>query len=281
MDQHFHPAALSQQSTRSSARPFLVQSLTDPIICLQLCLAAAQAAYALGTLAFRLLARRPTARPSQPSARARCTASFESASGARRVDDVGLAVARAFHIGRPVFAALAEGVLKRRQDMPAPTRPEAESDAEDEAVLREELDAYFPRAALAPVTTHLLIPLAPPSRAEPTIPPSRTSGPRLPLAAIHAAHGTHALRVRALFARLDAARVWAAPGVRCAGDGVCAALRITFDGWGAARVRAVLGDAGRGWVEVVQVERGGPERQRGGAVSVGRSPGKAREAALA
>ncbi|PCH38406.1 hypothetical protein WOLCODRAFT_136250 [Wolfiporia cocos MD-104 SS10] len=129
---------------------------------------------------------------------------------------------------------------------------------------KEELDHYFPEAPAPVVTTHLLIPLAPteaverlPLSAQPAM---SSAHPLLPLpfiAAMHSAHNTHSLRVSSLFARLDAAHVFEMSGIRyeAHGDptGLCTLLEIIFEGWDEARVRSVIGEAGRGWCVIDEV----------------------------
>jgi hypothetical protein len=131
----------------------------------------------------------------------------------------------------------------------------------------EDLDIYLPVVAIAPVTTRLLIPLAPtPSGRTPL--PADTSAlsstgrflPLSALASIHTSHHMHSHRVSTIFARLDDAGVWNDPHVRShaygSPDGTCVFLEVTFDGWDEESVRAVLGDAGRGWCEIVETVSG-------------------------
>ncbi|KAI0637460.1 hypothetical protein C8Q77DRAFT_1097710 [Trametes polyzona] len=130
---------------------------------------------------------------------------------------------------------------------------------------QEELEHYFPTPAAPEVTTHLLIPLAPtPTTRLPLSPnPSSSSArPLLPLeliASMHTSHGTHALRVSTLFARLDTSHVFDDPGVHCEarGDpsGLCTVLEVRFEGWTASRVRGVIGEAGTGWCVLDEVWR--------------------------
>lgn len=216
------------------------------------------------------------------------------------VTTVGLGTARSFHSGRPIFQHLAEnapilgrtayeadldvrkahakGAMKlvtksgkkerrsrRGQMMKENDVRKAKTAAVvEEPTVEEEMEHYFPAPALAAVSTHLLVPLAPtPTSRMPlplTPPAANISGRLLPplaeLGRMHASHGTHALRVSSLFARLDAAGVWAR-GARCEayGDpgGTCAVLRVVFDGWDTRQVRQVLGEAGQGWCEVHEV----------------------------
>ena len=128
----------------------------------------------------------------------------------------------------------------------------------------QELEHYFSTAAMLEVVTYLLIPLAPTPTSRlplPLNPPATSAArPLLPMSAIaslHASHGTHALRVSTIFARLDAARVFDDPSVQCAahGDpsGLCTVLEVRFEGWTVNKVRGVLGEAGSGWCVLEEV----------------------------
>lgn len=110
----------------------------------------------------------------------------------------------------------------------------------------------------------------------------------LPLSLIgqmHQSHSNHALKVSTLFARLDQANVWARGGVVCFAisgpgpgiirerrpgsdggiklasgnidlaelEGTCTMLKIEFQGWTAADVRAVIGESGQGWCSLEEV----------------------------
>lgn len=126
--------------------------------------------------------------------------------------------------------------------------------------VQAELEHYFPMPSTAPVTTYLLIPLAPTPSTRlplPASPPPRNELKLLHLpflASIHSMHQGHALRVSALFSRLDAANVWAR-GVQCSAysdtpgdlEGVCTVLRVEFKGWRKEEVRGVIGESGTGW----------------------------------
>ncbi|KAH9890592.1 hypothetical protein C8Q73DRAFT_704884 [Cubamyces lactineus] len=171
--------------------------------------------------------------------------------------------------------AKAKAQAKAAKKAKAPLRPlkpvvrasvtSATKEATKDETQKEELEHYFPTPAAPEVTTHLLIPLAPtPTSRLPLAlnPPSSSSRPLLPLeliASMHASHGTHALRVSTLFARLDASRVFDDPGVHCEarGDptGLCTVLEVRFEGWTANRVRSVLGEAGTGWCALEEVWR--------------------------
>ncbi|KAI0737880.1 hypothetical protein C8Q80DRAFT_1209009 [Daedaleopsis nitida] len=128
---------------------------------------------------------------------------------------------------------------------------------------KEELEHYFPAPAVPEVTTCLLIPLAPTptTRLPLQLNPSPSSAhPLLPLnviASMHASHGTHALKVSTIFARLDTARAFDDPNVHCEarGDpsGLCTVLEVRFDGWSANKVRGILGEAGSGWCVLEEV----------------------------
>ncbi|CAL1703406.1 unnamed protein product [Somion occarium] len=127
-----------------------------------------------------------------------------------------------------------------------------------------ELDHYFPIPAEATVTTYLLIPLAPTPTSRlplPLSPPTHSSShPLLPfsiISAVHRDHGTHALRVSTLFARLDTSGVLHQSGVTCSafGDpsGLCSVVEVKFTGWTQDRVRGVLGELGTGWCVLEEV----------------------------
>ncbi|KAI0355022.1 hypothetical protein OH77DRAFT_1425077 [Trametes cingulata] len=215
----------------------------------------------------------------------------------RNVTQVGLGAARNFSTGRPVFQHLAENVpiyarafseadwkvrmQEERERMKlekAKAKAHAKEARKAKAPLRpwkplkatpvktsesEELEHYFPAAAAPEVTTHLLIPLAPtPTSRMPLSHTSSSSRPLLPveiIASMHTSHGTHALRVSSLFARLDASRVFDDPGIHCEarGDptGLCTVLEVRFEGWTASRVRGVIGEAGTGWCVLEEVWR--------------------------
>jgi hypothetical protein len=219
------------------------------------------------------------------------------------VAEVGLGTARNFSTGRPIFQHLAENVpvavralyeadldleLMKRNDRkrlvaphtvmktnekikPLQNFPKQKITAEQTKPeeLLGEAEHYFSSVAVAPVTTYLLIPLAPtavPSR------PGSYQEPRLlpPLSyigSLHESHTTHSLRVSSLFTRLDQANVWAR-GVRCSAysqgsahrkrpeasedgdpseEGVCTILKVEFVGWTKAEVRSIIGESGTGW----------------------------------
>ncbi|KAI0655537.1 hypothetical protein C8Q70DRAFT_936225 [Cubamyces menziesii] len=165
--------------------------------------------------------------------------------------------------------AKAKAQSKAARKAKAPLRPlkpvvRAGAASTTKGETQEELEHYFPTPATPEVITHLLIPLAPtPTSRLPLAPnPPSSSRPLLPLeliASMHASHGTHALRVSTLFARLDASRVFDDPGVHCEarGDmsGLCTVLEVRFEGWTANRVRSVLGEAGTGWCALEEVWR--------------------------
>jgi hypothetical protein len=130
-----------------------------------------------------------------------------------------------------------------------------------------EFDKYFSPAQVPSVITTLLVPLAPTPTSRV---PLSSHGfftydrhplvPFLELSALHIDSERHAARVRALFERLDAARVWDAGGTTSAtceafggarGAGI---LRVRFEGWSANEVRGILGEAATGWC-VLEEER--------------------------
>jgi len=233
------------------------------------------------------------------------------------VAQVGLGMARNFSTGRPIFQHLAENVpvavralyeadldleLKKRHERKRLVAPNAvekvkktkemikplhkalkrKALANVEHIklteLQEEAEHYFSAVAVAPVTTYLLIPLAPTPTSRTPLPlgplPSRPGPSQEPkllpplsyIASLHASHATHSLRVSTLFTRLDQANVWAR-GVRCSAfsqghhhrkrhksgdsdasdEGVCTILKVEFVGWSKAEVRSVIGESGTGW----------------------------------
>ena len=239
------------------------------------------------------------------------------------VTQVGLGMARNFSTGRPIFQHLAENVpvavralyeadldldlkkrnqskrlvspntakkVKKSREMVKPIKKslkrEALANAEHTkpAELLEEAEHYFSAVAVAPVTTYLLVPLAPtptsriPLPLDPLTPcPGPSEEPKLlpPLSYIgsfHTSHATHSLRVSTLFTRLDQANVWVR-GVRCSAysqgnahrkrpkasesdtsdEGVCTILKVEFVGWSKAEVRSVIGESGTGWCVLEEV----------------------------
>lgn len=198
----------------------------------------------------------------------------------RSISQVGLGTARNFHSSRPLFQNLVDNApislrafteadweletngkqpakmvkreetpqVKKAKEMAKPIKRRAQPVPETPV----EFDHYFV-APPAEVNTNLHIPLAPtPSSRQPL--PSAPSPSLIPLSIlldVHASHELHSIRVSSLFSRLDAARVWIDPGVSCSvsGDssGLASIMKIEFKGWNKAQVRAVLGDAGKGW----------------------------------
>ncbi|KAF9228703.1 hypothetical protein BS17DRAFT_206033 [Gyrodon lividus] len=167
-------------------------------------------------------------------------------------------------------------VTPKSQEMLKPKPELIVSETQSEQVDVSDLEVYFPLQPTPAVTTHVLVPLAPTPTARLPL-SSRTAGstahPLLPipeLASIHYSHHLHSLRVSTLFARLDAANVWDDPGVnvdayaygpRDADNVVCekqcTILRVTFAGWTAARVRAVIGDSAEQWCSLEQTHPDG------------------------
>lgn len=236
------------------------------------------------------------------------------------VAQVGLGMARNFSTGRPIFQNLADNVpvalralyeadldleLKKRskhkrlvasnptkevkntKEMIKPLQKShkrkalASVEPTRPVEFQEEADHYFSTVAVAPVTTYLLIPLAPTPTSRTPLPldtlPSRpgpSQEPKLlpPLSyvgSLHASHATHSLRVSTIFTRLDQANVWAR-GVRCSAysqghahrkrleaggsdEGVCTILKVEFVGWSKAEVRSVIGESGTGWCVLEEV----------------------------
>ena len=216
------------------------------------------------------------------------------------VAQVGLGTARNFATGRPIFQHLAENVpvavralyeadldfelrkpnyrkrlvaanvVKNTKEKVKPLQkfPKHKANAEQTkpAELLGEAEHYFSSVAVAPVTTYLLIPLAP--TALPFRPESYQEPKLLPhIGSLHETHTTHSLRVSSLFTRLDQANVWAR-GVRCSAyshgrghrkqvegseEGVCTILEVEFVGWSKAEVRGIIGESGTGWCVLEEV----------------------------
>ena len=198
----------------------------------------------------------------------------------RSVSQVGLGTARNFHSSRPLFQNLVENApislrafteadweletkgkqpakMKKRKENPEGKKTKqmakpVEMKAQPVSETRIEFNHYF-AAPPAEITTNLLVPLAPtPSSRQPL--PSIPSPSLIPISIlldVHASHELHSLRVSSLFSRLDAAKVWADRNVSCSvyGDpsGLASVMKIEFRGWTRAQVRAVLGEAGKGW----------------------------------
>ncbi|KAI0312960.1 hypothetical protein OF83DRAFT_1286538 [Amylostereum chailletii] len=203
------------------------------------------------------------------------------------VFQVGLGTARNFTTGRPIFQHLAENVpvagrafcevdintsvmeekQRMRKMMKAEKKqakkakatkiefhPAASTSIPTSAPSTTDFDHYFSEPSLPKVTTTLLIPLAPtPSSRLPLSSVPSSSHPLLPFAemsALHYDHIKHHDRVAVLFERLDKAKVWD-HNTRCDvyGDarGGANTLRVTFEGWEANAVRAVIGETGTGW----------------------------------
>ncbi|KAL0947537.1 hypothetical protein HGRIS_013633 [Hohenbuehelia grisea] len=149
-----------------------------------------------------------------------------------------------------------------------------------------EFEHYFALPSTSAVTTYLLIPLAPtPTTRTPLAEYPEPHDGHLPLPAIgamHASHSTHALRVSALFSRLDASNVWAR-GVTCSAyahgaaggldtdsglggpSGVCTVLKVEFSGWTKAEVRGVIGESGTGWCVLDEVHHSARTHSSGSA----------------
>lgn len=207
----------------------------------------------------------------------------------RSVSQVGLGTARSFHSSRPLFQNLVDNVpvalrafteadweletrgkqpvkVVKRKETPKVKKTKemarvAEKKVQPVSETQVEFDHYF-AAPTTEVITNLLIPLAPtPSSRHPL--PSTLSPSLIPLSIlmdVHASHELHSIRVSSLFSRLDAAKVWVDPRVSCSvyGDpsGLASIMKIEFKGWSKAQVRAVLGEAGKGWclIEELGVE---------------------------
>ena len=229
------------------------------------------------------------------------------------VAQVGLGAARNFSSGRPIFQHLAENVpiaaralyeadwdlkakkdaervkfmnlrikkekTKRTRQMMRPLNKTQRLAAEPSArEIEKEIERYFHAEKIAPVTTYLLVPLAPTPSGR--VPLSADNAPALlpPLQFLgltHQAHSNHAIRVSSLFTRLDQGNVWAR-GVTCSAysqgqigrmprnlvkddetdyeeEGVCTVLKVEFAGWTKAEVRSVIGESGTGWCVLEEI----------------------------
>jgi len=223
------------------------------------------------------------------------------------VANVGLGTARSFHSARPIFQNVVDNVpiatralweaefefkakkkeelklrkarkqvtFQRTKEMLKPKLQPIVAETLSE-VNSSEFDRYFSQPPLPQVTTYLQVPLAPTPTARLPLSAQSTAGvsdlhPLLPvsdIAAAHRNHRNHSLRVSTLFSRLDAANVWADPGVNVdayafgprvadshVSDKQCTVLRVTFIGWTAAQVRSVMGESGEGWCALEEVHR--------------------------
>ncbi|KAF9052881.1 hypothetical protein BJ165DRAFT_809565 [Panaeolus papilionaceus] len=231
------------------------------------------------------------------------------------VSQVGLGTARNFSTGRPIFQHLVENVpvacraiyeldvdlklpAKRREAMrnminsngiverskervKAKSTPiKTQEECTTESTLEEDMEQYF-ALDLPPVSTYLLVPLAPTPTSRAPLPANLVDDdvnllpPLAELGAIRTSHSTHALRVSTLFMRLDQANVWAR-GVSCSAYsqgqqyrhhqtdsiggkdediniGSCTILKVEFIGWTKAEVRGVIGESGSGWCVLEEV----------------------------
>ena len=204
----------------------------------------------------------------------------------RSVTQVGFGTARNFHSSGPLFQNLVENApislraltgaeweletkgkqpvkMAKREETPKTKKTKEMAKPIEKKVhpvseIQAEFDHYF---AVPPVEviTNLLVPLAPtPSSRQPL--PSNPSPSLIPLSIlldVHISHELHSIRVSSLFSRLDGAKVWVDPGISCSiyGDpsGLASIMRIEFKGWTKAQVRAVLGEAGKGWCMIEEI----------------------------
>ena len=198
----------------------------------------------------------------------------------RSVSQVGLGTARNFHSSRPFFQNIVDNApisvrafteadweletkgkqpvkMRKRTDATEVKRTKemvklVETKVQPISETEIEFNHYF-HTPTAKVVTNLFVPLAPtPSSRQPL--PSAPSPSLIPLSIlldVHASHSLHSLRVSSLFSRLDAAKVWVDRRVSCSvyGDpsGLASIMKIEFEGWTKVEVRAVLGEAGKGW----------------------------------
>ncbi|KAF5330324.1 hypothetical protein D9619_005645 [Psilocybe cf. subviscida] len=169
-------------------------------------------------------------------------------------------------------------LMKPRKDSARHSVDTNDNESVTSEVSPSDIEHYFPEKEIAPVVTYLLIPLAPTPTARQPLPMDLRGpghGPALlpsmsHLGAFHASHSLHALRVSTLFTRLDQANVWE-KGVKCSAysqgglglspfdeevlenQGVCTVLKLEFEGWSYAEVRAVIGESGSGWCVMEEV----------------------------
>lgn len=204
------------------------------------------------------------------------------------VSQVGLGTARSFHSSRPLFQNLVDNApislrafieadweletkgkkpvkMEKRKEAPEVKKTkEMAKPAEKKVVHRVsetqiEFDHYFVTPP-AEVITNLLVPLVPTPSSRQSLPstPSPSLIPLSILLDVHASHELHSLRASSLFSRLDAAKVWLDPRVSCSvyGDpsGLASIMKIEFKGWTKTQVRAVLGEAGKGWCMMQEFE---------------------------
>lgn len=152
--------------------------------------------------------------------------------------------------------------LKAKENK-SPLSPALSAVDSEDSVPSIEFSTYFAAPAATPlvkgVTTSLTIPLYPPTSRRAPLPASHTSDSFLPLSELrdlHVTHSQHATRVTSLFIRLDGADVWS-KGATCecyGGEttGMVTSLRVVFNGWDKKMVRKAIGDAGKGWCELVE-----------------------------
>lgn len=207
----------------------------------------------------------------------------------KNVTQVGLGTARNFSTTRPIFEHLVQNVpvaaraiceadldvekrkmrakrsnaLKKFAKVGKARKSLLKPTSKKTTIVPEELERYFPEvvpSVLSPGTsTILLVPLAPTSTSSYSLSDNESLRlmPRSDLRDILSSHRKHQLRVSSLFARLDANKVWddgASFSAHGDASGLCTLLRVEFSGWSEEDVREVLGDAGRGWCEVIEMK---------------------------
>jgi len=209
--------------------------------------------------------------------------------GVQVTTNVGLGLARNFSTARPIFQNIVDNVpvvcrafyeadldlrkghAKRPRNRPSiqnKTKEAPKPHGNPRAILQDneaDIARYFDDY-VAPVTTYLLVPLAPTpsSRAPLSEEPVLSMDlpmllPPLPvLQQHHAAFERHGARISSLFLRLNQASVWS-KGVSCSsyshgGEDAerCTMLTVEFTGWTEAEVRAVIGEGGTGWCEIIE-----------------------------
>lgn len=213
--------------------------------------------------------------------------------GVHVANNVGLGLARNFSTARPIFQNIVDNVpvvcrafyeadldlrkghAKRPRNRPSiqnktkeVSKPRANTPAIDFVQDNEtEIARYFDDY-VAPVTTYVLVPLAPtpssrvPLSEEPIL--SRDLPMLLPPLSLlqqhHASFERHGARVSSLFLRLNQASVWS-KGASCSsysygGEDIerCTMLIVKFTGWTEDEVRTVIGEGGTGWCEIIEHE---------------------------
>ncbi|KAG8928907.1 hypothetical protein FRC01_005189 [Tulasnella sp. 417] len=153
--------------------------------------------------------------------------------------------------------------LKAKETVKSPLSPALSAVDSEDSVSSIGFSTYFAAPASTPlvkgVTTSLTIPLYPPTSRRAPLPTSHPQDSFLPLLELrdlHVTHSQHATRVTSLFIRLDGADVWSKGAIcECYGGettGMVTSLKVVFKGWDKKMVKRAIGDAGKGWCELVE-----------------------------